>query len=176
MHSKVPSDWLPSYIKAMQAVPSIFLMVGKFLDKPHIHFFHLVFEYLIFFSNFFPLSYPTIYLFFPFVKMLVSFPLGKYLVFHFFFFFFFSFLGNFFKNCFVFMDTHTQWERQRENKTIKTIAPLKFPKLDKRLWFCTQRNHQIWKIFNVIMRKNCLFSLLKIFCNYSNFFSMFFYL
>jgi len=34
MHSKVSSDWLPSYIKAMQLVLEIFKMDGYFPDSP----------------------------------------------------------------------------------------------------------------------------------------------
>jgi len=34
MHSKVSSDWLPSYIKATRPVLEIFKMVGYFLDSP----------------------------------------------------------------------------------------------------------------------------------------------
>jgi len=34
MHSKVYSDWLPSYIKAMRPVLEIFKMAGYFLDSP----------------------------------------------------------------------------------------------------------------------------------------------
>jgi hypothetical protein len=34
MHSKVSSDWLPSYIKATRPVLEIFRMVGYFLDRP----------------------------------------------------------------------------------------------------------------------------------------------
>jgi hypothetical protein len=37
MHSKVSSDWLPSYIKAMQLVLKIFKMAGYFMDRPLIH-------------------------------------------------------------------------------------------------------------------------------------------
>jgi hypothetical protein len=36
MHSKVSSDWLPSYIKAMWPVLDIFKMAEYFPDKPHI--------------------------------------------------------------------------------------------------------------------------------------------
>jgi len=35
MHSKVSSDWLPSYIKATLPVLKIFKMDGYFLDSPH---------------------------------------------------------------------------------------------------------------------------------------------
>jgi len=35
MRSKVFSDWLPSYIKAMQPVLEIFNMDGYFPDSPH---------------------------------------------------------------------------------------------------------------------------------------------
>ena len=34
MHSKVSSDWLPSYIKATPPVPEIFKMTGYFPDSP----------------------------------------------------------------------------------------------------------------------------------------------
>ena len=34
-HSKVSSDWLPSYIKATRPVLEIFKMVGYFVDSPH---------------------------------------------------------------------------------------------------------------------------------------------
>ena len=34
MHSKVSSDWLPSYIKATQPVLEIFKMAGYFPDRP----------------------------------------------------------------------------------------------------------------------------------------------
>jgi hypothetical protein len=34
MHSKVSSDWLPSYIKAMRPVLEIFKMAGYFADSP----------------------------------------------------------------------------------------------------------------------------------------------
>ena len=37
MHSKVSSDWLPSYIKATRPVLEIFKMAGYFLDSPHIY-------------------------------------------------------------------------------------------------------------------------------------------
>jgi len=33
-HSKVSSDWLPSYIKATQPVLEIFKMAGYFPDSP----------------------------------------------------------------------------------------------------------------------------------------------
>jgi hypothetical protein len=36
MHSKVSSDWLPSYNKATQPVLEIFKMAGYFLDSPRI--------------------------------------------------------------------------------------------------------------------------------------------
>ena len=36
IHSKVSSDWLPSYIKAMRPFLEIFKMAGYFLDSPHI--------------------------------------------------------------------------------------------------------------------------------------------
>ena len=36
MHSKVSSDWLPSYIKATWPALKIFKMAGYFLDGPHI--------------------------------------------------------------------------------------------------------------------------------------------
>jgi hypothetical protein len=35
MHSKVSSDWLPSYIKTTRPVLEIFKMAGYFLDSPH---------------------------------------------------------------------------------------------------------------------------------------------
>ena len=35
MHGKVSSDWLPSYISAMQLVPKIFKMDKYFPDSPH---------------------------------------------------------------------------------------------------------------------------------------------
>jgi hypothetical protein len=35
MHSKVSSDWLPSYIKAMRPVLEIFKMAGYFPESPH---------------------------------------------------------------------------------------------------------------------------------------------
>ena len=35
MHSKVSSDWLPSYIKATRPVLEILKMDGYFLDRPH---------------------------------------------------------------------------------------------------------------------------------------------
>jgi hypothetical protein len=35
MHSKVSSDWLPSYIKAMRPVLKIFKMAGYFPDSRH---------------------------------------------------------------------------------------------------------------------------------------------
>jgi hypothetical protein len=38
MHSKVSSDWLPSYIKATQPVLEIFKMAGYFPDRPLIQF------------------------------------------------------------------------------------------------------------------------------------------
>jgi hypothetical protein len=34
MHSKVSSDWLPSYIKATRPVLEIFKMAGYFPDSP----------------------------------------------------------------------------------------------------------------------------------------------
>jgi hypothetical protein len=34
MHSKVSSDWLPSYIKATRPVLEIFKMAGYFPDNP----------------------------------------------------------------------------------------------------------------------------------------------
>jgi len=34
MHSKVSSDWLPSYIKATQPVLEILKMAGYFPDRP----------------------------------------------------------------------------------------------------------------------------------------------
>jgi hypothetical protein len=34
MHSKVSSDWLPSYIKVTPTVLEIFKMAGYFLDSP----------------------------------------------------------------------------------------------------------------------------------------------
>jgi hypothetical protein len=37
MHSKVSSDWLPSYIKAMRPVLEIYKMVGYFPDSPRIY-------------------------------------------------------------------------------------------------------------------------------------------
>jgi len=37
MRSKVSSDWLPSYIKATQAVLGIFKMAGYFLDRTRIN-------------------------------------------------------------------------------------------------------------------------------------------
>ena len=37
MHSKVSSDWLPSYIKATQPVLQIFKMAGYFPDRPRIY-------------------------------------------------------------------------------------------------------------------------------------------
>jgi hypothetical protein len=37
MHSKVFSDWLPSYFKATWLVLKIFKMAGYFTDRPHIH-------------------------------------------------------------------------------------------------------------------------------------------
>jgi hypothetical protein len=36
MHSKVSSDWLPSYIKATLLVLEIFKMAGYFPDSPRI--------------------------------------------------------------------------------------------------------------------------------------------
>jgi len=36
MHSKVSSDWLPSYIKATQPVLEIFKMAGYFPDGPYV--------------------------------------------------------------------------------------------------------------------------------------------
>jgi len=36
MHSKVSSDWLPSYIKAMPPVLEIFKMAGYLPDRSHI--------------------------------------------------------------------------------------------------------------------------------------------
>jgi len=36
MHSKVSSDWLPSYIKATRPVLEIFKMAEYFLDSPRI--------------------------------------------------------------------------------------------------------------------------------------------
>jgi len=36
MHSKVFSDWMPSYIKATRPVRKIFKMAGYFLDRPRI--------------------------------------------------------------------------------------------------------------------------------------------
>jgi len=36
MHSKVSSDWLPSYIKTTQPVLEIFKMAGYFPDRPRI--------------------------------------------------------------------------------------------------------------------------------------------
>jgi hypothetical protein len=36
MHTKVSSDWLPSYIKATCPVLEIFKMDGYFPDRPHI--------------------------------------------------------------------------------------------------------------------------------------------
>jgi len=38
MHSKVSSDWLPSYIKATRPVLEIFKMAGYFPDSPRIHY------------------------------------------------------------------------------------------------------------------------------------------
>jgi hypothetical protein len=35
MDSKVPSDWLPSYIKATRLVLEIFKMAGYFPDSSH---------------------------------------------------------------------------------------------------------------------------------------------
>ena len=35
MHSKVSSDWLPSYVKATQPVLEIYKKDGYFLDSPH---------------------------------------------------------------------------------------------------------------------------------------------
>ena len=37
IHSKVSSDWLPSYMKAMPTVLEIFKMDGYFLDSPRIY-------------------------------------------------------------------------------------------------------------------------------------------
>ena len=37
MHSKVASDWLPSYIKATRPVLEIFKMAGYFPDSPRIY-------------------------------------------------------------------------------------------------------------------------------------------
>jgi len=37
MHSKLSSDWLPSYIMASRPVPEIFKMEGYFLDRPCTH-------------------------------------------------------------------------------------------------------------------------------------------
>jgi len=37
MHSKVSSDWLPSYIKATQPVLEIFKLAGYFPDGPRIY-------------------------------------------------------------------------------------------------------------------------------------------
>jgi len=34
MHSKVSSDWLPSYVKAMCTVLEIFKMDGYFVESP----------------------------------------------------------------------------------------------------------------------------------------------
>jgi len=34
MHSKIPSDWMPSYITAMRQFLEIFKMAGYFLDSP----------------------------------------------------------------------------------------------------------------------------------------------
>jgi hypothetical protein len=36
MHSKVSSDWLPSYIKVMPTVLEILKMAAYFWDSPHI--------------------------------------------------------------------------------------------------------------------------------------------
>jgi len=35
MHSKVSSDWLPSYIRATGPVLEIFKMAGYLMDSPH---------------------------------------------------------------------------------------------------------------------------------------------
>jgi hypothetical protein len=53
MHSKVSSDWLPSYIKATRPVLEIFKMAGYFPDSPRT--FHAGFDevnemYLRYFS------------------------------------------------------------------------------------------------------------------------------
>ena len=40
MYSKVSSDWLPGYIKAMRPVPKIFKITRYFPDSPHTHCFH----------------------------------------------------------------------------------------------------------------------------------------
>jgi hypothetical protein len=40
MHSKVPSDWLPSYIKATQPVFHIFKMAGYFQTALVVNWFH----------------------------------------------------------------------------------------------------------------------------------------
>jgi len=37
MHTKVSSDRVPSYTKAMRPVLGIFKMAGYFLDSPHTH-------------------------------------------------------------------------------------------------------------------------------------------
>jgi len=39
MYSKVSSDWLPSYIKAMRPVLEIFKMAGYFTDRPRLKTF-----------------------------------------------------------------------------------------------------------------------------------------
>ena len=40
MHSKVTSDWLPSYIKATRPVLEILKMAGYFPDSPRISVVH----------------------------------------------------------------------------------------------------------------------------------------
>jgi len=42
MHSKVSSDWLPSYIKATRSVLEIFKLVGYFLDSFRISFHRML--------------------------------------------------------------------------------------------------------------------------------------
>jgi len=44
MHSKVSSDWLPSYIKAPRPVLDIFKMAGYFPDNPRVYLLFYVFH------------------------------------------------------------------------------------------------------------------------------------
>jgi len=53
MHSKVFSDWLPSYIKATRLVLEIFKMAGYFPDSLRKYFFRADLNYLGLSHNFF---------------------------------------------------------------------------------------------------------------------------
>jgi hypothetical protein len=63
MHSKVSSDWLPSYISATRSVLEIFRMAGYFPDRPPISVLIMVFlilslkRYISFYTVIFTLHY-----------------------------------------------------------------------------------------------------------------------